>query len=444
MDKYHTHIMKRVLFCIIASVLVCFSLSAQTPRELIKEKPVRAAGNHNPYETPAVILNTPAPKGYKPFYVSHYGRHGSRYKTNDSDFKKYLPILEEMQKQGLLTEEGLKLANDIKTLGDEHKGMVGVLTLVGGKEHQGIAERLYDRVPEVFNQKDRNRVFCVSTSVHRVIESMGNFTTALKGKAPKLDVTLLAGDRFGDWLANSGMRRGGERPISITAAKDSITALYVDPTRFTKAMFTDPAKAEAFLAEQKMTPTSFMQKMFVIGSISPCLDRNNPDIFSYFTNDELYGCWYCENINLMNNYSFTVENRSARTLTGQLILNDIIEKADDALKGNNRCADLRFGHDTGAGALLALIKVQGYDKVLSVIHDDLTYWPGFKYLNMATNLQLIFYKNKKGDVLVKLYRNENETTIPALKPYFGPYYRWSDLRAYFMEKMEGFVSPLEN
>ena len=22
---------------------------------------------------------TPAPKGYKPFYISHYGRHGSRY-----------------------------------------------------------------------------------------------------------------------------------------------------------------------------------------------------------------------------------------------------------------------------------------------------------------------------------------------------------------------------
>ena len=31
-----------------------------------------------------------------------------------------------------------------------------------------------------------------------------------------------------------------------------------------------------------------------------------------------------------------------------------------------------------------------------------------------------------------MLRNEQETTIPALKPYKGPYYRWKDLRAYLV------------
>ena len=50
---------------------------------------------------------------------------------------------------------------------------------------------------------------------------------------------------------------------------------------------------------------------------------------------------------------------------------------------------------------------------------------------MASNLQMIFYRNKSGDVLVKLMYNEKETTIPALKTFSGPYYKWSDLRQYF-------------
>ena len=28
----------------------------------------------------------PAPEGYEPFYISHYGRHGSRWLTNDARY----------------------------------------------------------------------------------------------------------------------------------------------------------------------------------------------------------------------------------------------------------------------------------------------------------------------------------------------------------------------
>ena len=45
---------------------------------------------------------------------------------------------------------------------------------------------------------------------------------------------------------------------------------------------------------------------------------------------------------------------------------------------------------------------------------------------------MIFYTNRKGDVLVKLLYNEKETRIPALKSEHGPYYYWSDLRQYLL------------
>ena len=44
----------------------------------------------------------------------------------------------------------------------------------------------------------------------------------------------------------------------------------------------------------------------------------------------------------------------------------------------------------------------------------------------------MFYKDAKHpkkDVLVKVLLNENEATLP-IKAFKGPYYRWTDVRAY--------------
>ena len=62
--------------------LVSFAQSPEHRQEvmaLLKEDPTRSVNLHHNYEAPSKIVDPPAPKGYKPFYVSHYGRHGSRY-----------------------------------------------------------------------------------------------------------------------------------------------------------------------------------------------------------------------------------------------------------------------------------------------------------------------------------------------------------------------------
>ena len=50
---------------------------------------------------------------------------------------------------------------------------------------------------------------------------------------------------------------------------------------------------------------------------------------------------------------------------------------------------------------------------------------------MAENLQLVFYRNKKGAVLVKFLFNEEEVSLPALRPVKACYYAWPEVRAYF-------------
>ena len=60
-------------------LLVSATSWAQSPAlDELRADPRKAYGTDYPYSFAKVEL-TKAPKGYKPFYISHYGRHGSRY-----------------------------------------------------------------------------------------------------------------------------------------------------------------------------------------------------------------------------------------------------------------------------------------------------------------------------------------------------------------------------
>ena len=54
------------------------SLQAQTSKNEVINNIFLASSNYYAYPVPTKKL-TPPPVGYKPFYISHYGRHGSRY-----------------------------------------------------------------------------------------------------------------------------------------------------------------------------------------------------------------------------------------------------------------------------------------------------------------------------------------------------------------------------
>ena len=50
--------------------------------EHIRQNRSFSASNYCIYPDSTLPALTPAPQGKKPFYISHYGRHGSRYLSN--------------------------------------------------------------------------------------------------------------------------------------------------------------------------------------------------------------------------------------------------------------------------------------------------------------------------------------------------------------------------
>ena len=80
-------IMRKFFLILYAFLSPLFILDAQTTKEEIMADLNKAGSNYCVY-SPGQDAPTRSPKGYKPFYISHYGRHGSRYYISDIDFKK--------------------------------------------------------------------------------------------------------------------------------------------------------------------------------------------------------------------------------------------------------------------------------------------------------------------------------------------------------------------
>lgn len=413
----------------------CFVSFAQSPEHrqevmaLLKEDPTRSVNLHHNYEAPSKIVDTPAPKGYKPFYVSHYGRHGSRYHWTMRYLDTPIAVLDSLNAHGLLTEEGRSVLNDLNVLKMAHDGQAGYLTHKGAEQHREIAQRLCARCPEIFRQKDRGEVYCVSTAVQRCIQSMANFCAQIARENPELHLTMDAGERFTEYLCNTeGVPNTGGKRVEFVM--DSVLTANLDPSRLLKSWTTSPEEAVKFM---KKGPERFFVDVVWGGSTGQCLDIEDPYIYRHFNLDELYAIWAYNDIKYYNIMNGTVENGRARDLIGARILNDMLEKADAAIAGNDHAADLRFGHDTGLAPTFSLLRLNGLEKEQKVADAIDGVWYGFRGMPMGSNLQMIFYRNKKGDVLVKLLRNEVETTIPALRSVSGPYYRWDDLRGYLLE-----------
>jgi len=111
------------------------------------------------------------------------------------------------------------------------------------------------------------------------------------------------------------------------------------------------------------------------------------------------------------------------------LVKNILKEAEDYIENNKKGASLRFGHDGNIAPLLALLDVENMGAEEINPREVYKVWNTYDVAPMAANLQIIFYKNKKDDVLVKFLHNENEVHIPIKTNNF-PYYQWKDVKVY--------------
>ena len=413
----------KILTLLTFLLLSCLCAGAQDYADRVRQNKDIAAGVYHPYHY-GDLTDTPAPKGYKAFYISHYGRHGCRYHTSDRFFKAGETGLRKAMDEGILTETGKRLYDDFFTLVNAHDGMDGELTPRGAREHRGIADRMYHRFPDVFKSKERTDVDCIASIIPRCLVSMTNFTNELKGIDPSLQFSFDTGERYFKYIAKAIDSQ--ELFDRCNHFEDSVRAATCHYDKLMESIFIDKEKGLAAVKD----PQKFIKSIFLTGAICGDLDFLGIDLFDYLDTEEILEQSLIRSDKFYGQFGNSAEWGAVSSAAAKDLLKDFITKADNAVKdGSTTAADLRFGHDTGILPLYGLIGIKGMD-IRYPMAEGHKHWTTYDDIPMATNFQMIFYRNKKGDILVKMLNNEEETVIPALKTAVGPYYRWSDLRQY--------------
>ena len=400
-------------------------------------------GVYYAYPAPKKPVSVKAPEGYTPFYISHYGRHGSRWLPSDS---RYIWVNQHFDDESNLTPLGKKVKGWLTQVWENAKGNGGKLTKLGEKQHRGIADRMAHNFPQIFAKG--NHVQARSSVVVRCAKSMLAFTDELRQLQPSLDMDVKTDSADMAWIAYTSPE------VKALENRTHIVAK-VSPDRFLHQLFKDITKVD--------DPMKLMSEIHTIASSIQDVGLNfksyprqiEKGLYGLFTDEEFKAFYDANNLRMTicNGVYPTNERIPARSAIS--LWENVEAEADKALASDRPSATLRFGHDTSLYRLYSLMnmffarpdaccdtdaKMASYKKESDAM--DVV-------VPMAANLQLVFYKKKQWDraypesnVLVRILCNERNVGELNLNAYIynddiedmaGNYYTWASLKNYMHE-----------
>lgn len=421
--------------------LISFFCIVETPKAPVTDVREQVLADWNKSSGLDCVLDwspragTPAPRGYEATYISHYGRHGSRFAYTSKAYTVLLEMLREGAAKENLTPYGRQMLAQLEPFWEAVEYRVGDLTELGWEQHQQIARTLVQSFPKAFGKGSRVDA-CSSASVRSII-SMTSCLSAISREAPKasvyahqgkLDIQATRPNEARNPFAYTG-------PETVFPYSESSEAFFL--RRFPQylevlgRLFEDPSAA---LGERSAYDVFFNLYMFVAG-MNSLPHQIRLDVKDFFTPQEYAILWETDNYERFREYL------PYRTPCSSIV-DDMVAKADARLASGERGADLRFGHDHIMMALLMILDIDDFNKYPSSADDLVQVFQTYRS-PMATNLQLVFYtprKGRAGEPLVKVLHNGEEVRLGSLRPFDGVYYRWADVRAYLQERVSLFVN----
>lgn len=423
--------MRTALLIIVTGLCLSFPLSAQTAREEIAADRNKAGGIYCLYAAPK-DAPVPAPKGFKPFYISYFGRHGARH--NLADPAVLLNWLDQAAAAGKLTPLGEEVRSRYTALYPQLKLREGDLTAVGTAQLEGIAGRMMGQYARVF-QKGRT-VQAVSSTTPRCLLSMAAFLHGLRSSGWKGEISLDTGNAWMRTVAPHRktnelyvQQRGRIRTEDRAACEADVQRLRdeIDAQAFLSRLFSDREWVRSL-----GDPHAIMNAFYSLAVSLPCTGLP-ADFYDLFTPEELYREWAVENLRYYGYFGPSKYFGGTSWAIAAPALEKIISDADEDLRTGTTAARLRFGHDLGLMCLYSLLDLEGWRTVAADPHEVADAWRSYR-VPMAGNLQWIFYRNAAGDILVRLRVNEQDATLPVEPAAKGIFYRWEDLRAHCLAR----------
>ena len=383
-------------------------------------------GVYYAYHVPVDEQDIPVPHGAVPFYISHYGRHGSRWVTSDA---RYQWIISQFADKDNLTPLGKKMRKRLEKVWKNAEGNGGKLSPLGVVQHRGIADRMLKRFPQVFQRG--LKVEAYSSTVDRCVKSMNAFCVELShSQGFKGFVSQSSDAENMKWIIYSS-------PAVKQLANRVHPRRYLGNERFIAALFKNPLKVK--------DPEKLMSEIYAV--YSDIQDVNvKVDLSEFFTDDECRDLYEQNNTRMWICNGQAPENYGVPQLSAVSLWENIKTKAEYAMAHGDVAADLRFGHDT---ALYHLLSLFGFMCLSDERVDEMD-----QVIPMAANLQIVFYckpelvgKPLSGkQVFVKFLVNEKAERIFKLRSLdvaadgrTGYYYRWDFLVKYIEKRIQSAI-----
>lgn len=430
--------MKRLIF-----ILSAFTLFFSADAKVIKKDQISAenlgkfAGSVYEYIAPTEPL-TPAPKGFKPVYLTHFGRHGSRFLDNASNYDRPYNILKEADDAGALTDFGKDVLRRVGIIRAEADQRAGDLTPKGMQQHRDIARRMVENYPELF--KDGKTIMARSTTSHRVLVSEYSALMQIIRMRPKIRIDYDSSNHDEPWMYTED-RAVSAHKRKINAAVQEFNQRHTHPERLMKALFKDPAYITDVQGRDQSG--SLYSSLYDLASYAqgsdPGVDLN--DVFTY---DEWYDLFLMNNMRWYSQGGYSPLTDNVVPYGHCVTLQNFIDFADEALAGNGVSVMLRYGHEVTLMSFFSLLDLNGSGYSTDDLESVADHWVAYDLAHMGGNVQWVFFRDRKGDVIVKFLMNEEEATLPESVPFYKdgkgreqkPYYRWEDVRKFYQDKID--------
>ena len=418
---------KRFLITLLLIAPLTLHAQRMNVMDELKADPKKAYGNDYPYLYATAEL-TATPSGYKPFYISHYSRHGSRYYWSDNLYLSIDTLLTTAHTMGILTPEGEAFRDRYSKAYPELMARWGELSETGWQQHQRIAREMYNNFPEVFT--DTSHVTAISSLAGRCVMSMSAFCLELKQQCPKVEIREEASRTTLHAVVPDDRQnpRWKEFPILRPRYERNTVSIQQD-TSLTHHIVMRMLKTTEGLNRTEQQIADDMKNLY-----TSLVGINHEGMMGQlYTDDDVLAQWETTNL---GSYSWVF----APQMKMIPILEDILLQAERAINGDNPdVATLRFGHDGCLGPLTVLMGINGADADPEDAKDVKYYYQNYETCK-ASNIQLVFYRAEANshDVLMKCLLNGSEATLPVPSD-IKPYYHWTDVLSFYRQRINNMV-----
>ena len=380
----------------IISALACvlLAVACNSPEEPAVFKSDRCAGVYQNYDFSADVIDEPAPKGYKAFYITHYGRHGARHINREWEYDAVAEVLG----NAALTPLGEEIKAEFDRVYPSLKGRATDLTDIGRAQHRLLARRMYKAWPEVFRRGCD--VEAISSDIPRCILSMTTFL----GSPEECSSSVRT---YAD--VNSALVPVLKKKPVVRIDADRVFYEKFDVDALYARLFTDVSAAK-----ELYDVPGFVRSLYYFGTHLRCAGFDGTVMESAFTEDQASIMAYLDDYKFSHHCGWSEPLNVASSWP---LLEHFVTMADEDIASGNVDVRLRFGHDNTLMPFMALAKLGVFAEKFFECEN----------VPMAANVRWVYARNKAGEVIVKVQYNESDIT--AWMP-------WSEFRSFCMDQIE--------